>query len=335
MRSRSLFLLPILLSVAPAVELAGQGYISPYDVFVFGDFTHINSETNGRIAIGGNADMTNWGVGQFLPVGYSDYSLVVRGNLTSLEGGVFQGRTYVGGTISAVNTGFPAQYPPESGTSPVSFDSEIARLTAISNGYAAMATNATTQYNGGQLQFLGGAGVNVFSVTIAMLQAATAGYAFVNPGGATNIVNVLGNSGTSAFNNDGFFFDCLDANDANSCQTGANESTPAAAARTVWNFNQQTTLSLDSPDHDTPVHGSLFAPNAFVTFGYGDVVGNVVVGSATSHAEYYANHDFVGELPPPSETPEPATLGLVATGFIGLAGAARLRKRHAHSSRQR
>ncbi len=295
--------------------------LTPYDLFVFHNFDHTQTETNGREAIGGNATLTNWRVGGSLPSDYSDYSLVVGGNVTSNSGSVAAGRTYIGGTLDSTLTGFPLAYPPEiGGPSPVDFASDITRLTDISNNYAAMNTTGATVLNGNQLQFIGGGPLNIFSVSIAMLQSGTGAYEFVTPNGATDIVNVLGSSSSSAFNNTGFFFDCTNTSGIGACQGGTNANTPAAAALTLWNFNTQDQLLLGGP-----VHGSILAPNADVTFGYGDVVGTVVVGSATSNAEYYGNEDFVGELPT-SSTPEPATFGLVALGLIGLAADTRRRR---------
>ncbi|MDB4917096.1 MAG: hypothetical protein JWM95_4740, partial [Gemmatimonadetes bacterium] len=209
------------------------------------------------------------------------------------------------------------------------FASESARLTGISNSYAGLNANANTIYDlNNQLQFFGGSDFNIFSVTIEQLQAASGGYKFFSPLGATNIVNVTGTSTFSAFTNNGFYF-CTDPNDQNTCQQGNNASTAEEARYTLWNFNTQSGLNIAGP-----LHGSLLAPNADVIFGVGDIVGNVVARNINAQgtaefggAEFYAN-DFAGNqsFQGVTPTPEPATLVLFGTGLLGLAGAVRIRR---------
>ena len=320
MRLQSYSLLAFLAVAAPAVSVGAQ-VLTPYDVFVFNNFAMTSTEVNGTLAVGGSASLTSFGVGRFLTPGFSGNSLVVGGNLTTTAGQIFEGQTIVGGTNSNTLTSFPFAYPPQAGM-PIDFLAESMRLTAISNAYAGMTANGTTQLLGGELNFIGTSNYNIFNILISELQAGTAGYEFVTPVGATNIVNVSGTSASSAFNNTAFYFDCTQIRTSSSCVTGTNEATPRAAALTLFNFNQQTDLVIGGP-----VHGSIFAPNAAVTFGSGDVVGTVIVNSAVSSAEFYSNHDFSGELPSAvTATPEPATFGLFALGLAGLVGVVRRRK---------
>ena len=307
-----------LAAVAVTTPAAAQR-LTPYDVFVFQNFTLRNTEVNGTLAVGGNADLSKFAIGRFLDSTYPDYSLVVGNALKTNAGQVYAGRSYTGSAPDTLYTAFPSGKPLETGgVSPINFAAESARLTAISNSYAAMAATGSTQLSGGELKFIGNSDYNVFSVTIAMLQAGTTGYQFVTPNNARNIVNVIGSSSESAFNNTAFFFNCTDVNTSASCETGSNEATPVAAAFTLFNFNEQTNIAFGGP-----VHGSILAPNADVTFGYGDVVGTVVVKNASYvNAEFYSNRDF-GVTP----TPEPATTALLATGLVGIVGVARRRRR--------
>ena len=313
------FSLFALAAIAAATPVAAQT-LTPYDVFVFQNFTMYNTEVNGTLAVGGNADLSKFGVGRFLERegSYPDYSLVVGNGLKTREGSIFSARSYAGGPLDTLYTAFPAGKPLQTtGPSPINFAAESARLTAISNTYAAQTATGTTRLSGGELKFIGSSDYNVFQVSIDMLQAGTAGYEFVTPKNARNIVNVIGSSSQSAFNNTAFYFNCTDVNSSASCETGSNENTPTSAAFTLFNFNSQTYV-----DFGGPVHGSILAPNADANFGYGDVVGTVVVKNAYANAEFYSNRDF-GVTP----TPEPATLGLLATGLVGIVGVARRRKR--------
>jgi choice-of-anchor A domain-containing protein len=320
MRYNCLSLLVLGAAAVLAAPLGAQT-LTPYDVFVFQNFTLSNTEVNGRVAVGGNANLSSWAVGKSLPGGYSDFGLTVGGSLTTNGGSVYHGGTYVGGTQSIGGTSFAVA--PVGGASPVDFAAEAARLTGVSDSYASMAATGNTILQWSQLNFVGTSMFNVFSVSIAMLQAGTGGYEFDTPTGATNIINVTGTSSSSVFNYTGFLFDCTGISNPGSCQSGSNDGTPADAARTLWNFNQQTSLLFLGA-----VHGSILAPNADIRLANGDVVGTVVAKSATSSSEFYSNHDFVDNtttFAPQTTTPEPATLGLLAIG-LGIIGVVRRRR---------
>ena len=321
MRSGHAFAAIAVAATMISAPLSAQS-LTPWDVFVYQNFALQNTEVNGKVAIGGNATFNYWRVGHRLTPGTSEYSLFVGNNLTAFEGSVAEGRTYVGGTYSGTNVGFPAAYPPEvGGPAPFDFMAEMLRLTNISNNYAATSANGSVQLiNGNELAFIGNQQYNIFEISIAQLQQGTGGYQFVAPTGSTNVVNVTGMSTSSAFANAPFYFGCTEAGNEASCQTGTNENTPSGASYALWNFNQQVDLILGGP-----VHGSIMAPNAAVQFGIGDVVGTVIVKSGYANSEFYSARDFEGYAPE-TVTPEPATLGLKAIGLVGIGLVRRRRK---------
>jgi choice-of-anchor A domain-containing protein len=88
----------------------------------------------------------------------------------------------------------------------------------------------------------------------------------------------------------------------------------------LFNFYEAETLSLGS----IGIYGSILAPMADITTGYGQIDGTVIANSWTGSMEL---HDvpFDGEETPPP-VPEPATMALFGFGMLVLAGVIR-RKR--------
>ncbi|MGL4791209.1 MAG: collagen-binding domain-containing protein, partial [Anaerotignaceae bacterium] len=65
------------------------GVANAYNVFVIGNMTLSNTDAEGRVAIGGNATLTNYGVGSSitpLPPYGTDASLVIGGNINITNG---------------------------------------------------------------------------------------------------------------------------------------------------------------------------------------------------------------------------------------------------------
>lgn len=69
----------------------------PYNVFVFGNMTESNVDSEGRVAVGGTATFTNFGVGNTFAGNPSSAvnSLVVGGNLSYNGGEVHYGNVVI------------------------------------------------------------------------------------------------------------------------------------------------------------------------------------------------------------------------------------------------
>ena len=116
--SLSIFLFTCCLSVPAALSatygwagLADFGYVTDYNLFLSGDLRYQNSDIQGRAAIGGNARLTSFSIGE--KADKSDYSLVVGGRLSAggrgdADGGqVNNGGILAGGNAKLTRVGIP------------------------------------------------------------------------------------------------------------------------------------------------------------------------------------------------------------------------------------
>jgi len=91
--------------------LADFDYVADYNLFLTGDLGFRNSDIQGRAAVGGNARLTSFSVGETAML--SDYSLVVGGNLRaggkgdSAGGQVNNGGILAGGNVNLRRVGLP------------------------------------------------------------------------------------------------------------------------------------------------------------------------------------------------------------------------------------
>ena len=69
-----------------------------YNVFLFGDINLSNTDAEGRVAVGGNATLSNYGIGAGispLPPANTDPSFVVNGNVNVSAGSNASGNTVI------------------------------------------------------------------------------------------------------------------------------------------------------------------------------------------------------------------------------------------------
>jgi choice-of-anchor A domain-containing protein len=321
-------------AVAPArASFVNLGPAGDFNTFVYQNNTQFNTDAEGRVAVGGNAN--------FLPgytiasnMGNNTDNLIVRGNLTnqwnSVHGGVlvggdlnWQGPTIFGrvnvngnanfgnsgGTVSgpinvvgaytAPNYFSPKVVPSTVTALPFDFDVVQNYLLSMSSSLAALSPNGTTtiSFNQVHLQTINPLStLVVFNVTGAQLANAAGAGLFINaPAGATVIVNVSG------------------ATDSMSSM-GISLSGGVDKQHVLYNFYQASSLTINS----IGVLGTILAPNANVNFAGGNIDGTMIAKNLSGSGESHW-YPFLGNLPPITPIPEPSTIALAGLGTLGLA----------------
>ena len=82
------------------------GLANNYNVFVFGDMGLSNTDAEGRVAVGGNVTLSNYGIGAGispLPPANIDPSFVVDGNVNVSAGSNASGNTVVNPAGTVIN----------------------------------------------------------------------------------------------------------------------------------------------------------------------------------------------------------------------------------------
>jgi choice-of-anchor A domain-containing protein len=260
---------------------------SLFNMFSLGDFTCYNSDTQGRLAVGGNADIQSYSVGCQVfnsdpnsncvdynsvscdSIGASEQfpdTLVVNGNLNALRVQLAAGNGVYGGNFNndaSDNAGNGCAFAQDQ---PVDFASSETTLKGISTVLSDLSVTGTTTLQWGSLTLTGtnNAQLEIFNVQSSDLCTSNN---FVLNGiqdSATVIINVAGNN-------------------ASPCgQFGMNyrsqqNPTGYLPSQVLFNFFQATSLNIVNIGWV----GSVLAPWADVTNngGGGSITGQVFVNS--------------------------------------------------------
>jgi choice-of-anchor A domain-containing protein len=250
--------------LAQACSSQPLGLASNYNMFIFGNATGLH-DSLGNVAIGGNANFTNAGVG-------ITGNLIVGGNLSATSGQV-GGSLTVGGQNNAGGS-FNALGGVNSG-SPINFAAEKARLQQQSATYAGYPATGSTNSSYGTVTMSGNQpGLNVFTIDASMLGSAN-GININVPSGATVLINVTGSNVTMQ-----------------NFQISVNGT---SRNNVMWNMPNASSLTMSG----ISIQGSILAPNAAVNFSNGNFEGTLVANSWTGNGEGH-NYLFTGCVPPVS-----------------------------------
>lgn len=256
------------------------GAAEQYNLFVLGDLDHRNTDTEGRVAVGGSARFDHYSIGhKIVPKpGAPEWALVVGRDLVFTEGTVWAGPVACGGTcrFGYTATAYHGVYR----ATPIDFAAAQVQVWNLARTLAKVEAKGVVSIEGRAINLVGDArGMNVFTVPGTALAAAT--YLTVRvPEGATVVVNVSGTS--TAMRDFGF------------------KLTGVSRQQVVFNFFEATELTLSH----VGIEGTVLAPFAGVAFSDGVIHGGLIAQAMRGNGQMDED-PFAGCL----ESPEAPTGG--------------------------
>eukprot|EP01094_Clydonella_sp_ATCC50884_P002131 TRINITY_DN1163_c0_g1_i1.p1 TRINITY_DN1163_c0_g1~~TRINITY_DN1163_c0_g1_i1.p1 ORF type:complete len:513 (+),score=156.13 TRINITY_DN1163_c0_g1_i1:81-1541(+) len=277
-------------STPPTCHCPPEIDLPDYSIFVEHTFDGVRSDNEGRLAVGGDASLVFYSVGDKLPNSHgSRNDTLVGGNLTWSDGQTFFGNIVVAGSAQLARVGIPNGELLEHTPLNVDMAGTFRQLRVLSANLGALPATAEILREYSALTLRGTDPVaNFWNLDAATLSDASMLTISV-PAPAFAVVNVYGDAAT---------FCCKEVLLA----SGADPR------RVVYNFFQASELSI----HSITVKGSVLAPLAALAFDNGNVDGSIYVRSFTGTGE---THLFVPEsVQPPcpacedcADTPAEAT----------------------------
>ncbi|MFH0736664.1 MAG: SdrD B-like domain-containing protein [bacterium] len=265
------------ISVKVKTSVAGNsivnfGAATGFNVFVLGNMSQPSSDTEGKLAVGGDAYFSNYSVGYPLPNsnGAEDV-LVVGGNLTFISGGVYGGNAVYGN-----NTNLPQMVVSITDgvlrkDSPIDFNAAKIQLQELSAQLSTNAQNGTDSLQYGCIYLTGNNPfINVFEISGEVLSGANDMRINV-PNSSVVLVNINGESIE---------------------WKGGLVLSGTTTTNVLYNFYQATNLFI----HNIDIQGTVFAPFADVNYPSGVINGQFIANSMVG-AGQFNNSLFVGNIP--------------------------------------
>jgi choice-of-anchor A domain-containing protein/uncharacterized repeat protein (TIGR01451 family) len=252
------------------------GAATGFNLFVLNDLNQPSSDTEGKVAVGRDAFLSNYSVGDKLPNsnGSAD-ALVVGRNLTYRSGAVYNGNVVYGNESNLPQDQVSVEGTVRKGN-PIDFAAAQSYLQNLSNTLNDYAITDTATFIYGELKLKGNNPfLNVFRINGSDLSKAN-NFVVDVPNGSVALINIDGESVS---------------------WTGGLVINGTDKSNILYNFNQTTTLKIQGID----VRGSILAPFADVNFvsgvQNGQMIAKNVGGAGQFNQGQFNNTLFVGNIP--------------------------------------
>ncbi len=248
------------------------GPATDYNLFVIKDLTQPSSDTEGRVAVGRNAHLQNYSVGDKLPnSGGTDDVLVVGRKLTFLTGDVYAGNVVYGRFKNVPENVVSIRDGTIRKDTVVDFAAAEAYLKDLSSTLSGYSVNGTTTFEWGGLTLSGSDPfLNVFEVAGADLN--TSNSMTINvPNGSVVLVNINGK---------------------NLVWGGGLQVNGTDISNVLFNFWKAKTIEIQYID----VTGTILAPKAKVNFISGVQNGQMIAKFVEGQGQFN-NVKFLGNIP--------------------------------------
>lgn len=274
-----------------AMGATNLGIAQDYNAFILQDINASGGDTEGRLAVGRDANLQFYGVGSHLTNSHGTRDDFIVGRNMNAMGGwqVFNGNAVWGNSLIAGPT------TPNGSTfhgTPIDFAAATIDLTNRANQWSAISPNGTAVYDGFATLTITGTdpNLNIIDIPGALWSNPSISSRFVNaPAGSTVLINISGTTNS---------------------MSGGLALTGGVTKQTVlWNFYETTALNSSF----LSMQGSVLAPLAHLELNGGNFEGISVLGSAhTFNGGEFHNYGFDGKIP------EPATLALLGLAALGV-----------------
>ena len=269
-------------------EVPYLGVAGNFNFYVLKNLHTYNTDSEGRVAVGESATLTNYGVGSKLTQSNSRYDLIIGGTVNVNGGENHNGNTLIdtNSSITQFNYGHANQVSGNPFRMDVKtfFQQAEAELKSLTAKYKNFTSNGTVTNEYGALKLTGNDPKNnVFTLDAIELQNANGVHINV-PDGSTIIINVTGNAVT--FPSAQIFYNGQAATiDSDVCR------------RILWNLPQAQTLT----GNGVAIFGSVLAPYADSTLQNGQFNGTLIVknhtGSFEGHYKLFRPDFFPEDIP--------------------------------------